>query len=66
MVENSMSLQASLPTTGEDNCVHMMTPSNGNIYRVAGPVCGEFTGHRSPVTRSFDAFFDQRLEYTVE
>ena len=24
----------------------MMTSSNGNIVRVAGPLCGEFTGHR--------------------
>ena len=25
---------------------HMMTSSNGNIFRVTGPLCGEFTGHR--------------------
>ena len=24
----------------------MMTPSNGNIFRVTGLLCGEFTGHR--------------------
>ena len=35
----------------------MMTSSNGNIFRVTGPLCGEFTGHR-PVTQSFDVFFD--------
>ena len=23
-----------------------MTSSNGNIFRVTGPFCGEFTGHR--------------------
>ena len=23
-----------------------MTSSNGNISRVTGPICGEFTGHR--------------------
>ena len=41
----------------------MMTPSNGNIFRVTGPLCGEFTGHRSqrPVTRNFDVFFDLHL-----
>ena len=44
----------------------MMTSSNGNIFRVTGPLCGEFTGpgefptHR-PVTRRFDVFFDLRL-----
>ena len=37
---------------------HMMTSSNGNIIRVTGPLCGEFTGHRwlpltKPVTQSF-------------
>ena len=25
---------------------NMMTSSNGNIFRVTGPLCGEFTGHR--------------------
>ena len=44
----------------------MMTSSNGNIFRVTGPLCGEFTGPgelptRRPVTRSFDVFFDLRL-----
>ena len=38
----------------------MMTSSNGNIFRVTGPLCGEFTGQR-PVMRSFDVFFDLRL-----
>ena len=44
-----------------------MTSSNGNIFRVTGHLCGEFTGHRRitrtqrPVTRSFDAFVDVRL-----
>ena len=36
----------------------MMTSSNGNIFRVTGHLCGEFTG---PVARSFDGFFDLRL-----
>ena len=39
--------------------------SNGNIFRVLGTLCGEFTGPgefpaQRPVTRSFDAFFDLR------
>ena len=43
-----------------------MTTSNGNIFRVTGPLCGEFTGPgefptQRPVTRSFDVFFDLRL-----
>ena len=43
-----------------------MTSSNGNIFRVTGPLCGEFTGPgefstQRPVTRSFDVFFDLRL-----
>ena len=46
--------------------IHMMTSSNGNIFRVTGHLCGEFTGDRwiprtKPVTRSFDIFFDLRL-----
>ena len=44
----------------------MMTSSNGNIFRVTGPLCREFTGPgefptQRPVTRSFDVFFDLRL-----
>ena len=45
---------------------HMMTLSNGNIFRVTGPLCGEFTGPgefptKRPVTRSFHVYFDLRL-----
>ena len=40
--------------------VYMMTSSNGNIFRVTGPLCREFPTQR-PVTRSFDVFFDLRL-----
>ena len=44
----------------------MMTSSNGNIFCVTGPLCGEFTGHwwipsQRPVMRSFDVFFDLGL-----
>ena len=43
----------------------MMTSSNGNIFRVTGHLCGEFTGPgefptQRPVTRSFDLYFDLR------
>ena len=34
----------------------MMTSSNGNIFRVNGPLCGEFTGpRRIPRTKASDA-----------
>ena len=34
----------------------MMTSSNGNIFRVTGPLCWEFTGHLwIPVTKASDA-----------
>ena len=44
---------------------HIMTSSNGNIFRVTGHLCGEFTGPgefpaQRPVTRSFNVFFDLR------
>ena len=44
----------------------MMTSSNGNIFRVTGHLCGEFTGPgefpaQRPVTRSLDVLFDLRL-----
>ena len=46
--------------------ITMMTSSNGNIFLLTGPLCGEFTGPgefpaQRPVTRSFDVFFDLRL-----
>ena len=45
---------------------NMMTSSSGTIFRVTGPLCGEFTGPgefpaQRPVTQSFDVFFDLRL-----
>ena len=45
---------------------YMMTSSNGNIFRVTGHLCGEFTGPRwilhtqRPVTCSCDIYFDLR------
>ena len=42
----------------------MMTSSNGNIFRVTGPLCGDFTGEfpsPRPVTQSVDVFFDLRM-----
>ena len=34
----------------------IMTSSNGNIFRVTGPLCGVFTGHRwIPITKVSDA-----------
>ena len=61
----------SLTICDNESCVpvilsNMMTSSNADIFRVTGPLCGEFTVHREfpaqmPVTRSFDFFFDLRL-----
>ena len=35
--------------------LYMMTSSNGNIFRVIGPLCGEFTGCRwIPLTKASD------------
>ena len=47
-------------------CKDMMTSSNGSIFRVAGPLGGKFTvtgefASQRPLTRSFDIFFDMRL-----
>ena len=48
----------------------MMTSSNGTIFRVTGPLCGEFTNPgefpaQRPMMRSFDVFFDLRLNKRV-
>ena len=52
--------------TSEIYAFNMMTSSNGNIFRITGHLCGEFTGPgefpaQRPVTWSFDVFFDMRL-----
>ena len=49
----------------------MMTSLNGNIFRVIGALCGEFTSHRwipshRPVTWSFDVFFNRRLKKRLD
>ena len=53
----------------------MMTSSNGNIFRVAGPLCGDFTGHRLiPLKKASDAELwcflwsapEQTLKQTIE
>ena len=55
-----------LPATTEHALGFQCYSSNGNIFRVTGHLCGEFTGPgefpaQRPVTRSFDVFFDLRL-----
>ena len=36
--------------------IHMITSSNGNIFRITGPLCREFIGHRwIPLTKASDA-----------
>ena len=59
-------IYASLCHNGLSSKLSMMTSSNGNIFRVTGHLCGEFIDPRwipaqRPVTRSFDVFFDLRL-----
>ena len=40
--------------------MHMMTSSNGNIFRVTGHLCGEFPAQR-PVSWGLNVFFDLSL-----
>ena len=63
-IANTLDIRQSCtkPSTWHD----MMTSSNGNIFCVTGPLRGEFIGPgefpaQRPVTRSFDVFFDWRL-----
>ena len=72
---NEISRYAILPQSlghfeGEYSATHdanfMMTSSNGNIFRLTGPLCREFTGHRCiPLTKASDTelwcLFDLRL-----
>ena len=52
-----------LPSNTLSMSENMMTSSNGNIFRVTGHLCGDFTGHRwipaqRPVTQGIAVFFD--------
>ena len=39
----------------QNRCFFMMTSSNRNLFRVTGPLCGEFTGYRwIPFTKASD------------
>ena len=48
----------------------MMTSSNGNIFRVTGPLCGELTGHPSQSDAGLWCFLwsapEQTADYIVE
>ena len=60
---------------GQQYACCMMTSSDGNIFRVTGPLCGEFTGSRwIPLTKASDAELwcilwfapEQTAEQTIE
>ena len=54
--------KSSLSTSLIVTSMTIMTSSNGNIFHVTDPLCGEFTGDRQrPVAQNFDVFFDLRL-----
>ena len=66
LVQISLQFISRGPTDGT-----MMTSSNGTIFRVTGPLCGEFTGPRwIPRTKASDAelwcFLWSASEWTVE
>ena len=43
---NNLRSRRSFWMTSSESPLGMMTPSNGNIFRVLGHLCGEFTGDR--------------------
>ena len=50
------------PCMRDFTLIFMMTSSNGNIFRVTGPLFGDrWIPHTKAVTRSFDVFFYLRL-----
>ena len=62
---NIMVTDAMAPYSQEHQ--HVMTSSNGNIFRVTGTLCGEFTGPRwIPRTKASDAELWCFLRYAPE
>ena len=62
--------EATLKNVGKTTQV-IMTSSNGNIFRITGPLWGEFTGpggfpSQRPVARSFDALFNLSLNKRLD
>ena len=52
--------------SGKTVCIFISTSSNGNIVRVTGYLCGEFTGHRwSPRTQASDVCVWKRLKTKI-
>ena len=66
ILKNMGEFRLYLTQVKHNKCEPMMTSSNGDIFRVTDPLCGnspvtsEFPSQR-PVTWSFDIFFDLRL-----
>ena len=64
-------LRVMMVAEADDTAGAMMTSGNGNIFRVTGHLCGEFTGPRwIPHTKASDAelwyFLWSAYEWTVE
>ena len=58
---------AAILTDGISKCVFLMTSSNGSIFRVTGPLWGEFTGGWwIPLTKASDAQLWCFLWYTFD
>ena len=54
-IAGTTSLVPSHPCQGTSTHSNMMTSSNRNIFRVTGPLCGEFTGYQwIPRTKASD------------
>ena len=69
--ETSWDLERTLLILRLEHFGRMMTSSNGNIFRVTGPLCGEFTGDWwIPLTKASDAelscFLWSALEWSIE
>ena len=55
-ISNESAYHKNIDQTSKSQRYFMMTSSNGNIFRVTGPFCREFTGHRwIPLTKASDA-----------
>ena len=49
-------LNWTLPAMSPEVAISMLASSNGNIFHITGPLCGEFTGDQwIPLTKASDA-----------
>ena len=75
LLDTAAQVSVALSASDDNKTCHMMTSSNGHIFRDTGPLCGESTGYQwIPLTKPSEeelwcflwSTSEQMVEYTIE